>query len=260
MNKSANRCLEAFKKIIKEGRKPNIIYSDDGNEFKGECKKYLQDNNIQILIAKTKVKASVVERFNRTLKEKMFRYFTYNQNIKYSTNLHKKRYIEVLPKLIDSYNNSYHRSIKTTPAKVNKSNENQIYINLYGYSKTDGDNRSIEIKYKVGMYVRKIKDKKLFEKGYTNNWSKDIYIIKNIIAQVPPLYELEELENESIKKVQGLYYEQEIQRVELPFDTYIVHEESKDKLLVEKLNSEESQKILVDKTEFIKNKYSLRKR
>ena len=86
----------------------------------------------------TKNKASVVERFNRTLKEKMYRYFTYKKEIKNkSTNLFNKRYLDVLPQLLHSYNNSYHRSIKTTPAKVNKKNEQQIFENLYCYKQND---------------------------------------------------------------------------------------------------------------------------
>ena len=79
LNKSAETTTEAFKKILSNGRKPNLIYSDDGNEFKGECKKFLKDNNIELFVTNSKNKATLVERFNRTLKEKMYRYFTFNK-------------------------------------------------------------------------------------------------------------------------------------------------------------------------------------
>ena len=70
-----------------------MIYSDDGKEFKGECKSFLESKNINVFITNTKNKAAVVERFNRTLKEKMYRYFTYKKEIKNkSTNLFNKRY------------------------------------------------------------------------------------------------------------------------------------------------------------------------
>ncbi len=64
-------------KIFTQGRKPNSIYSDDGKEFKSEYKKFLEDHDVKIFITTTENKAAVVERFNRTLKEKMYRYFTY---------------------------------------------------------------------------------------------------------------------------------------------------------------------------------------
>ena len=66
------------------------------------------------------MKASVVERFNKTLKNKMWRYFTFSQSL---------RYIDVIKDLVYSYNNSYHRSIKNTPNKINKSNEKKTFKN-----------------------------------------------------------------------------------------------------------------------------------
>ena len=128
LNKSAASSTEAFKIILKDGRKPNMIYSDDGNEFKGECKKYLESKGIQIFVSTSKQKAAVVERFNRTLKDKMYRYFTLKKDL--TTNLHNKRYLNILPELVQSYNNSYHRSIKMRPTQVNKNNEEEVYLNL----------------------------------------------------------------------------------------------------------------------------------
>ena len=55
----------------------------------------------------THAKARIVERFNRTLKSKLYRYFTAANTLKY---------VDILPKLVNQYNRTYHRSIKTTPA------------------------------------------------------------------------------------------------------------------------------------------------
>ena len=162
LTKNALAVLVAFKLILKDGRKPNLIYCDDGKEFKGEFKKFLIENDIRIFVSTTKNKAAVVERFNRTLKEKMYRYFTYQKDK--TINLHGKRYLEVLPKLIESYNNSYHRSIKTTPSKVSKENEDQIFFNLYGYYKKNGDDTFVNITLKPGTYVRIAQNKTIFEK------------------------------------------------------------------------------------------------
>jgi len=60
------------------------------------------------------LKAAVVQRFNRTLKEKMFRYFTYANT---------RRYLDALGDLVHSYNNTHHRSIGMAPYEVNKDNE-----------------------------------------------------------------------------------------------------------------------------------------
>ena len=69
------------------------------------------------------VKASVVERFNKTFKSRLFRYLSHK-------NAHK--YHDVLQALVKSYNDSYHRSIKCTPAEVTKENESLVWKNLYG--------------------------------------------------------------------------------------------------------------------------------
>ena len=76
----------------------------------------MNENNIKLYSTNSELKASVVERFNRTLKEKMWRYFTYSNNFKY---------LDVLEQLVESYNNTYHRTIKTKPLMVTKINEDQ---------------------------------------------------------------------------------------------------------------------------------------
>ena len=68
------------------------------------------------------MKASIVERFNRTLKERMWRYFTYSKDYKY---------IDILDDLVNSYNNTYHRSIKCTPNSVNKKNSARFFESLW---------------------------------------------------------------------------------------------------------------------------------
>jgi len=68
------------------------------------------------------LKAAVVERFDRTLKEKMFRYFTYANT---------RRHLDVLDDLVHSYNNTHHRSIGMAPFEVNKDNEDIVRARLY---------------------------------------------------------------------------------------------------------------------------------
>ena len=100
--------IELFQNIFKE-RKPNKIWTDAGKEFiNKDFKKFLSDNEIELYQTYNEGKAVVIERFNRTLKEKMWRYFT-------ETNSNK--YLDILPKLLSDYNNTVHSTIKMTPTQ-----------------------------------------------------------------------------------------------------------------------------------------------
>ena len=68
------------------------------------------------------IKAAVVERFNKTLKKKMYRYFTAR---------HTRRYVDVLLDLMLSYSRTYHRSIGMTSMDVTPYNEDVVQARLY---------------------------------------------------------------------------------------------------------------------------------
>lgn len=242
--KKANDTYEAFKTIIENSKRiPKKLHIDGGNEFKGRCKTYLEELKIELYIVESKMKASVVERFNRTLKEKMWRMFTFNNN---------KKYFDALPLLLDSYNKSYHRSIKNKPYKISKKNEDITFYNLYGFKKEQGGpNELIQFKFSLGDYVRVVITKNLFEKGYTSNWSDDLFIIDEKIPRIPPVYKLRTLNNEILTRS---FYEQEIQLVkenEFPIDTFEVLESDKEKILVKKLNEEQAEPYWVNKKQFL---------
>ena len=109
-NKSSQSIVEAFIKIVKNGRKPLKLWVDNGSEFYNKLfKKWLNDNNIQMYSTFNEGKALVIERFNRTLKHKMHKYFTAQNTYEY---------INILDDFINEYN-STHRSIKMTPTEAN---------------------------------------------------------------------------------------------------------------------------------------------
>src|SRR3981189_1258511 len=81
--------------------------------------RFFHDNDVEQFSVKSQFKAAMVERFNRTLKTKIWRFFTQNNT---------RRWLEVLPKLIAGYNKSYHRSIDTTPNKVNEETEMELWL------------------------------------------------------------------------------------------------------------------------------------
>ena len=138
-----------------------------------------------------------MERFNRTLKQRMYRYFTWKGTL---------RYIDVLPELLESYNQSYHRSIQRAPSSVTKNNEKDVWLTLYGNQPPKKG-----YAFKVGDEVRISKSKGLFEKGYLPNWSEEIFTIAKRLPRNPPVYRLKDYSNDNIE---GTFYEDELQPVQ----------------------------------------------
>ena len=114
-------------------------------------------------------------------------------------------YLDILPKILEQYNNTKHSSIKMTPVEASKKkNESTVYYNLYG----DMKQLSSEPKFKVGDNVRISKYKrKVFDKGYTPNWTEEIFLIDKIQSTNPITQRLKDLNNEEI---QGSFYEPEL--------------------------------------------------
>src|ERR1700759_1709236 len=204
-NKSGSTVSTAFMKMI-ETHQCKLLQTDKGTEFLNEpFQKLLREKKIRHYTSENDdIKASVVERFNRTLKGVMWRYLT-----RASTG----RYIDVLPQLVSSYNNTYHRSIKMTPSEVNAQNESIVRKRLYPVR-----NFTIRWKYNVGQSVRMKQTKRVFKKGYEPSWTEEIFTISSLYPSDPPTYILKDLAGEEIK---GKFYEQEIQPVK-PTDTYVV--------------------------------------
>jgi len=111
----------------------------------------------------------------------------------------------MLAKLVKEYNNTKHSSIKMTPIEASKKkNQGTVYLNLYGDMETSRQ----KPKFKVGDKVRISKYKrKVFDKGYTPNWTEEVFTIDKIQYTNPLTYKLNDLNNEEI---QGSFYEPEL--------------------------------------------------
>ena len=198
-------------------------------------KNFVKSKTLQIY-TKSINKAAVVERFNRTLKEKLYRLFTYKKS---------KNYIDDLESVVEAYNNSYHRSIRMSPSDVNKSNSPQVLDNLYG-DLISYDNPLV-FNLNIGDYVRIPIEKKKFEKGYTQKWSSDVYIITQKLPINPAQYTIKALTTE--KKL-GTLYEPELQKIEpkeFPYDTLEVLKETDTQILVKQLNDEKQKEYWIEK-------------
>ena len=144
-----------------------------------------------------KEKSSVCERWNHTIKTKMWKQFTVQGNT---------ACIDILPKILKQYiNNTKHSCIKMPHIEASKKkNESNLYFNLHG----DMEQLSSKPKFKVGNKVRISKYKrKVFDKGYTPNWTEEIFLTDKIQSTNPITYRLKDLNNEEI---QGSFYEPEL--------------------------------------------------
>lgn len=202
-NKTGINIVDSFKKIITNKNKPNKLWVDQGSEFYNkDFKKYLKDNNIDMYSSFGDHKSAVIERFNRTLKTKMWKYFTAKNT---------RKYIDVIDDLIKDYNNTVHKTIKMKPIDAIKDhNFSNLIINY-----TSKTNKPIDEKpkFKVGDYVRISRIKQTFEKGYIPNFSREIFIIKKKLDTYPVTYKLTEYDGKT--DIDGSFYEQELLKTDL---------------------------------------------
>ena len=182
-DKNGVSIVNAFQSILKKpNRKPNKIWVDKSSEFyNNSFKKWLQDNDIVMYSTRNKGKSAVAERFIRILKNKIHKHMTL-----VSKNVH----IDKLDDIVNEYNNTYHKTVKMKPIDV----KDNTYINI---SKNVNDK---DPKFKVGDQVRITKYKNIFAKGYTPNWSEEIFVIKNVKNTVPWSYVINDLNGEEFKK------------------------------------------------------------
>ena len=179
--------VNAFQKMLdKSERKSNKIWVDKGNEFDNNSfKKWLKDNDIEMYPIHNEVKSVAAERFIRTLKNKIN---------KYMTPISKNVYIDKLDDIVNEYNNTYHRTIKMKPVDV----KDNTYIDF------EKEVNNKDPKFKVHHYVRISKYKNIFVKGYTPNWSEEVFVSSKIKNTVPWIYVINGLNGGEII---GSFYE-----------------------------------------------------
>ena len=137
-----------------------------------------------------KGKSVVVERFIRTLENKIF---------KHMTAISKNIYFDMLDDIVNEYNNTIHRTIKMKLIDVKD--------NAYVDSKKEINDK--DPKFKVGDHVRIPKYKNVFAKGYTPNWSEEVFVVNKIENTVPWTYVINDFNGEEIT---GTFYKKELQK------------------------------------------------
>ena len=184
--------VNVFQSILDSpNRKPNKIWVDQGSEFcNNSFKDFLKINSIEMYSTYNEGKSVVAERFIRTLKNKIF---------KHMTAISKNVYFDVLDDIVNKYNNTVHRTIKMKPIDVTSDS----------YAEYNEDSNKKDPKFKVGDHVRISKYKNIFAKGYTPNWSEEVFVVSKIKNTVPSIYVFNDLNGEDII---GRFYEKELQK------------------------------------------------
>ena len=202
---------------------------------------FFKDNDVKIYHTNSHLKAVVLKRFNRSLRELMMRHFVKNNNTVW---------YNILPKLIKIYNNRYHSTIKMPPIEVNKNNEKYIKENIYTYNKT-----SKIPKFKIGDLVRiSLKRRNLFYKPSSNiKWSEQLFKIHSIDRSNVITYKIKDLNGEIID---GIFYQQELQKTKKTSEIYIIERiirKNKNKYLVKWRNYSNDFNSRIDKDDVVKH-------
>lgn len=202
-NKMGQSVTEAMSDILKIQRNvPKNIQTDFGKEFYNKSfQDLMKKYNINHYSSYSNLKCSIVERVNRTIKSLMWKEFSVQGNYKW---------INILPDIVNTYNNTIHRTTGLKPNSINKKNEQQVLTEVYNHLKIMDVHKP---KFKLGDFVRISKYRHLFAKGYTPNWTNEIFSISKVQNTNPRTYLLQDTLGEAIK---GGFYEHELQRVKYP--------------------------------------------
>ena len=171
--KTGDLTADAMDKILQRCDTPPVMLVTDGGKefFNSHFRKVAYSYNINHFRTptKTKWKASVAERANRTIKTRIQRWMTHTR---------KKSWISVYRQIVENYNKTPHSSHKLAPLDVSSENRRIVYQRLYPNSLI-----TVECRLKKGDKVRKLREKEEYEKGYTPNWSEEIYEITRVFQR-----------------------------------------------------------------------------
>ncbi|XP_046750602.1 uncharacterized protein LOC124413859 [Diprion similis] len=188
-SKSGDDVTKAIESVLVQRRVPKKLHVDRGTEF--------YNSKFGSLMTRYGVKL---------YSTKMWTQFSMQGSYKW---------LDILSDLVLTYNNTKHRTIRMKPSDVMVANERQLLRQAYGGL------RAIPIKptkFRTGVEVRISKFKNVFEKGYTPNWTTEIFTISRVENTHPLTYNLKDYQNQPIA---GGFYEQELLKVEHP-DIYLV--------------------------------------
>lgn len=198
---------KAFQSILEKHRqKIKNLCTDAGTEFfNTHFQKLMKVHGINHYHTFTHLKASIVERFQRTFKQKLYKNMAYRGS---------HDWINHYQKVINEYNNTPHSTIGgLKPKNVSKRKEKMLLNTVYSSPKL-----YTKPKFDKGMYVRLSKYRKIFDKSYMINYTTEVFVVHDVHFSTPIVYSIRDLKGNLIK---GKFYEQELQQV-ADKDVYLV--------------------------------------
>lgn len=215
-NKDAKTSWTAMQKVLDDaGTKPKKLWADQGSEFYNNIwKANLKKLKVELYSTYADWGVAPVESAIRTLKNWVQPKLELQGSLKW---------IDILPEVVKYYNDKHkHTTLKMTPQEArNPEIEKELFVRQYGAPEP----MSTKPKYKVGDWVRVARKKNVFEKGFDARFSYQPYKIRQVNVGEPVTYYLKERNGE---KVLGAWYEQELQKTEVP-DTGFVQQVVKKK-------------------------------
>lgn len=180
---------DAFKRVFTR-LIPTHLCTDEGREFyNAEMHAYCVENNIVHYSTRSELKAALCERFVRTIKVKLFRWFTAKNTL---------RWVDVLEQVVAGINASVNKTTGLRPIDVKPDS----FLHRYEEAETAP-------RFQEGQTVRIAKYKRTFEKGYEPTFTDEIFVVARVHATKPPYYRLKSLDNEVLE---GRFYNQELVR------------------------------------------------
>ncbi|KAH7689552.1 hypothetical protein AAVH_40450 [Aphelenchoides avenae] len=190
-SKKAEHMREAFDELLEHvPHLPWTIYTDKGGEFESkEMKKYFRDRDINKTASQSDdVKAAVAERAIRTLKTRLYRYFSNRNDL---------AWVDVVPQIVKAINHSRSRALGgMRPVDVNENNWKELWTRLYAHNFDKG--APANSRYTPGSKVRIDKLKGLFDKGYYPSFTDEIFTVQRLIKGHPDSYRIEDRNREDI--------------------------------------------------------------
>ena len=203
-NKGGREVTRGLRETL-AGLNYETLQTDKGTEFRNDhVRTFLREEGMRWFSSQDDaIKASLVERFNKTLRGKIHAFLTRTR---------KGRYLDALPSLVTSYNKAYHSSLGMTPDEVDEENAEDVFVRLYEpRHRLSTPRRAL---FNVGDHVRTTKFKGAFARGYAEQWTREIFVVSRVRTdEEPVVYELKDLAGEPVL---GSYYARELQRVAKP--------------------------------------------
>lgn len=234
-NKTGLETAKALEPILAKNKMKHF-QTDNGKEwFNTHVQKLVEKYKINHYTTYSDLKASIVERFNRTLKQNMWKEFTAQGSYKW---------LGLLGTLVNTYNNTVHRTINMKPKDVKQKHVKLILLRINRKQAT------LPGKLKVGDQVRISKYKKTFKKGYLPNWTNEIFTVYAVKPTRPVTYILKDVKGETLK---GGFYEQELSKTKTG-NVYLVDKVIKrkgNKMLVRWRGFDKSSDTWIDKQDLV---------